>query len=262
MENINDYDLVAEFYDWEDRWHLENQAQDLQFYRRIAKRIGGPILELGCGTGRLAIPLAKAGYEVTGIDASAGMLAKAEEKTNELKPAVRERLDFVCARMEDYSLDREYSLIIVPYNGFLLLEDDDTCRAALECAKRHLKPEGLLILDTYENFLDHEPHDEAQHRWTYENRKNSVKISCYESIHQDYDNQVTVFDITYIDKFKDGTERTRHAPLRLRTIFRYQMELLLNERGFEVRSVYGDYNGAPHKPGSFTMLTVAELNKE
>src|SRR5690606_34936599 len=108
---------------------------------------GGPILELGCGTGRLLIPLARAGRQVTGIDRSPAMLRLARERAQGEPHAVRRRIKLLCADMADFSLgEPRYKLALISYNTFLHL---DATRAMAACRNigRHLAPGGHLFID-------------------------------------------------------------------------------------------------------------------
>jgi SAM-dependent methyltransferase len=129
-------------------------GDDFGFYREVAEQSGGPVLELGAGTGRLAIPLAEAGYEIVGIDRSAPMLRVAEAKRRAMSPAVRRRLRFVEGDMTGFRLGRRFGLAFAAFRVFMSLLDPAAQRACLAAVRRHLRPLGLLAIDVFDPLLD------------------------------------------------------------------------------------------------------------
>ena len=130
-------DTIARFYDL-DVGHLD---YDRAFYLEMARRCGSPILELGVGTGRLAIPLAQAGFRVTGVDLSAEMLVALRRKR------LPEGLELVQAPFDRLRLRRRYRLAFWAFNSFMYLAAPDEQLAALQMAYRHLRAGGVLVLD-------------------------------------------------------------------------------------------------------------------
>ncbi len=121
-------------------------AGDVAFYRRFARRTGGPILELACGTGRVAIPLAEDGFEVTGVDLSPHMLAIARAKSN--------RVLWKRGSMERFSLRRKFKFILIPFRAFQHLMTLRAQRRCLECARLHLGPGGRFVIDIFDPKLE------------------------------------------------------------------------------------------------------------
>jgi SAM-dependent methyltransferase len=129
-------------------------AGDTQFYCDCARRFGADVLELGVGTARVAIALAEAGYNVTGLDLSPAMLERAGQKVAGLPPAVAERLAFVQGDMSDFDLGRLFPLILVPFRAFQHLVEPALQRRALTCMRRHLAPGGHLVIDLFDPRLE------------------------------------------------------------------------------------------------------------
>ena len=129
-------------------------AGDVDFYERLARETGGPVLELACGTGRIALPLAERGLDITGVDASDGMLAIAERKSAALPPAARQRLTLVSQDMSELALDRRFGCIFVAFRSFQHLLTVDLQRRALAAMQRHLAPDGRLALHLFDPRLD------------------------------------------------------------------------------------------------------------
>ncbi len=135
------YDVAAEFYDW-----YYSDLFDLQFYAGLARRFGSPILDAMCGTGRLTIPLAKAGYDVVAFDSHDGMLERARKRVEAEGPDVRARIELRREDVRAFDLRREFSLIIVALSSFLHITDPAEQDAAVACLKRHLSPDGALAI--------------------------------------------------------------------------------------------------------------------
>ncbi len=113
----DDYTLYAELYDTV----YEDYVEDIPFYVAEAQRAHGPCLELGCGTGRVLIPVASAGVEVTGLDLSPPMIARARRKVATLPQDVRSRITLYEGDMRDFGLEQRFALIYVPFRAFLHL---------------------------------------------------------------------------------------------------------------------------------------------
>lgn len=129
-------------------------AGDTQFYCDCARRFGTDVLELGVGTGRVAIALAEAEYNVTGLDLSPAMLERARQKVASVPPAVAERLALVQGDMSEFDLGRLFSLILVPFRAFQHLVEPAAQRRALTCMRRHLAPGGHLVIDLFDPRLE------------------------------------------------------------------------------------------------------------
>ena len=125
-------------------------AGDVAFYERLAREAGGPVLELACGTGRIALPLAERGLDITGVDASDGMLAIAERKSAAVPAAARQRLTLVAQDMSELALDRRFGSIFVAFRSFQHLLTVDLQRRALAAMQRHLAAEGRLALHLFD----------------------------------------------------------------------------------------------------------------
>ncbi|MEM2870812.1 MAG: methyltransferase domain-containing protein [Thermoplasmata archaeon] len=135
------YDAALEFYD-----QYYGELFDLQFYAALARRFGSPVLDAMCGTGRLAIPLARAGYDVVAFDSHEGMLALARKKLEAEGEEVKRRLELRREDVRSFDLGREFNLIIVALSSFLHLIEPADQDAAVACLKRHLSLDGALAV--------------------------------------------------------------------------------------------------------------------
>jgi len=140
---MGDFDVFARFYDAD----YGDFQDDLLLYRGFAERTGGPLLELACGTGRLLVPLAQAGCEITGVDISPALLAVARRKIE--AAGLQQRVTLVEADMRDFRLSRHFRLAFVAINSFMHLLTTEDQLQALRCWREHLAPDGLLILDLF-----------------------------------------------------------------------------------------------------------------
>lgn len=129
-------------------------AGDVAFYEDLARKTGGPVLELACGTGRIALALAAAGLDVVGIDSSEGMLTVARRKLIELPASVRRRVTLVHQDMSELNLGRHFGFIFVPFRSFQHLLTIALQRRCLDGIHRHLEPYGRLALHLFDPRLD------------------------------------------------------------------------------------------------------------
>ncbi|MCB1216739.1 class I SAM-dependent methyltransferase [bacterium] len=135
---------------WYDELYEFRSAVDLQFWLDCAGGTACEILELGCGTGRISIPLARAGHRVTALDLSSEMLARLEEKLASEPAEVRERISTVQAGMQDFALEQRFDLVLIPFRAFQHLLATDEQRACLACVRRQLTDGGRLVLDLFD----------------------------------------------------------------------------------------------------------------
>lgn len=150
MDSDN-YTILAKYYDAAYS-HLE-ELIDIPFYLEYAEKYGGPILEIGCGTGRILLEVAKLGIRIDGLDASEHMLAILKQKLTTRSSDFRNKITLFHQDMRYFSLQRKYSLVTIPFRGFQHLHTIEDQLMALRQIKLHLNKNGVLILDVfYPNF--------------------------------------------------------------------------------------------------------------
>jgi SAM-dependent methyltransferase len=244
------YEKLARFYDLE---HTDLTA-DLVFYVHFARQAGGPVLEMGCGTGRLLLPLVGAGIDVTGVDLSPAMLNIAGRKLGDRVPLIE-------GDMRTVALPQRYALIIVSINTFMHLLTTDDQVTTLHNLARHLAPGGRLIIDLPAG--DELAHQDPDGRLTLE--KTFLDPATGHQVHKlvasrvDWSTQCQ--DITYIfdELLEHGEVRRNVAPVTLRHVFRYELELLLDKTGYSLEELYGDYDLSPYGEGGPRMIAVAQV---
>ena len=237
-------------------------AEDLPLYEQLAERCGGPILELGVGTGRVALSLAQAGHEVWGIDTSAAMLKRARSKA---EPDLANRLHLKEADMRTFALDQKFALVFAGFGGFdHLLSPDDQARC-LHRVRDHLVPGGIFVCDLRP--LLHNSWELGEsvpifHDWTRELPDTGVTVMMTHSVRADaarqYQRQTNIYDCLSAD----GEIRRIIDEVDLRFTTRYEMEGLLRDAGLELEQVYGDYDLAPYDNTSEYMITIARRPEE
>lgn len=222
---------------------------DTDFYRRLAGETGGPILDVGCGTGRVAAALAADGHEVVGIDLSAPMLRLAERRRAALSADAAARLSFHRADLRTLALGRDFALIVTPARVFQFMLTSAAQREALTALRTHLRPNGRLVLDLFDPRLDRVvPGAEAITRGGELIHPTTGNRVTWEITGQRPDpaRQLIVEDWTFREIDAAGAVlRTATEELTLRWSLRSEMRLLFELVGFEVVADYGDFRGGP-----------------
>jgi SAM-dependent methyltransferase len=242
---------------------------DAGFWQAVAAEAGGgPILELGCGTGRVLFPLARVGYEITGLDLSAQMLERCCAKLQSESPEVRARARLLQADMTSFDLGRRLAAIICPFAGFQQLRTVEQQLACLARCRAHLLPQGRLVLDLpnpdpapAEYAGDGLEGGEATAQtvdWTDGRRiRWWMTVIGYDRLQQ-----VNECEVTYEVIEAGGATRRITETISLRYTFRYELEHLLVRAGFRVVALYGDDDRSPFADGSPAMIVVAEPTDE
>ncbi|MBN1541166.1 class I SAM-dependent methyltransferase [candidate division KSB1 bacterium] len=246
------YDSLARFYDRE----YAQKADDLAFYLDVAARAEGPILEIGVGTGRVALPLVAAGHPVVGIDASAAMLQIARKKAIALPPVQQSRLSLVQQRMTELQLDLSFSLCLMPFRTFLHNLTQTEQLKTLEEIARHLLPNGLLVFDLFVPLYSLLSQQQWSDEWDQTDL--SPGLSLQTSIQHDSENQLLKVTNRYRRKRQNKWRVAGEGSYTYRYIFRFEMEMLLRNAGFEMLSVYGGFDRRPYDYHSGLMVFEAK----
>jgi SAM-dependent methyltransferase len=222
---------------------------DVDFYRRLAANQGGPILDVGCGTGRVAVALAADGFDVVGVDLSASMLRLAERRRAGLPAQVTARLTFTQGDMTSLDLGRRFRLIIAPSRVFQFMLTTASQRSALRSLKAHLEPAGRLVLDLFDPLLDFvvpgAPFPPRGGEVVHPVTENRVTWEVTDRI-PDPARQLVDEGWTYREHGPSGEvlrEETERLTLRWTT--RSEMRLLYELEELDVVAEYGDFKGSP-----------------
>ena len=243
------FDRVARFYDHETQAFRQDIPfyNDVPFYVDYAGECGGDVLELACGTGRILIPIAEKGVRITGLDASAQMLAIAEQKKNALPAETSGRISLVQGDMKTFDLKKKYALIIVAFRSFQCLLTKDDQKACLTCIHQHLDTGGALLLDLFaprHDFLAHRTRSLYLGRFYYPD--DDVHVMRRAEDTYDLAAQTLHEDRFYEWTDKQGTFHREVWSFDLAYLFRYEAELLLQHCGFTVEQVFGDFKKNPY----------------
>jgi ubiquinone/menaquinone biosynthesis C-methylase UbiE len=232
-------------------------AGDIAFDDRLAQATGGPVLELGCGTGRIALALAQTGLSVTGVDVSAGMLALARRKSERL--AASRCLTFVEGDMARLDLGRRFGMALIAFRSFQHLLTVDEQRATLTGVRRHLRPDGRLALHLFDPrfdlLVDENPPAVRQSGIDPETQRRYAGEILHTG--RDYLNQIRRDLWRYAETDLNGAlleEATRE--MTLRWTYRWELRHLLELCGLVVEAEYSDFHGAPPAYGK-ELIVVA-----
>ena len=255
-----EYRFVAEFYD-EVYGRIRNK--DIDLYVQYSKLTAGRTLELGCGTGRVLLPTAISGCDITGLDLSPHMLAKCQAKLNEQPSDVQARVRIIQGNMTSFVTGEQYSLVTTPFRAFQHLISVEQQQSCLGCIRQHLIPGGLWILDLFNPFppaLVDDPRYRAEREdfpKTQLSDGRTLRVTTRTTaFHRNLQyNEVEL--IYYVSHPEGKTERFVHA-FPIRYFFRYEIEHLLNLCGFTVVDLFGDFAKSAFSDSSPEMIFVAK----
>jgi SAM-dependent methyltransferase len=252
--------FIADYYDSSPM--LVNRKQDVAFYVSCARKYGDPVLELGCGTGRIATAIAEAGYRVVGLDISEKMLERAVEKRARLPREARERVHLVEGDMTQFDLKEKFRTVIIPFRPFQHLLELEQQMGCLHCARKHLAAGGHLIVD----FFQTDP--ERMHEARFLKESALIEYDLPGGRHVALSERVAAFhrgqqrnDVEMIFRVTHADRRQERLVMAwtLRYFFRYEVEHLLARCGFRVEAVYGDFDRSGLGDISPEMIFVAGI---
>ncbi|MDO8750845.1 MAG: class I SAM-dependent methyltransferase [Dehalococcoidia bacterium] len=247
-------DTWADIYD-----QVHTITEDIPFWVEEAMASGGPVLELACGTGRIAIPVAQAGVAVVGLDSSAAMLKLARAKARRLSLGA-DVLRFARGDMRSFSLAQRFPLVIIPFRSFQLLLSVAEQHQALEAIRAHLSPGGRLIFSLFVPGLDLLTRDPSTPMADYEVAAPMYGHRLLVSLHSQYDtfNQVAAVHTSVQEVDERGAMvGETHRDHQLRYLYRFEAQHLLAACGYDVVDVYGSFDREPLSESSTEMVWVA-----
>jgi SAM-dependent methyltransferase len=222
-------------------------AGDIAFYYRLAQATGGPVLELGCGTCRIALALAQAGLSLTGVDVSDGMLALARRKSERLAAAASRCLTFVQGNMAPLDLRRRFGMAFIAFRSFQHLLTVDEQRATLTGVRRHLRPDGRLALHLFDPRFDLLADENPSHPAVRHRSRDAAPLCRRNPTHRarlpEPDPPRPVALCRKRPERALLKEATRE--MALRWTYRWELRYLLELCGFVVEAEYSDFHGAP-----------------
>ena len=249
------FDRFAPFYDADYR----NYDEDLDALAMLAAEYGDPLLELGCGTGRVLAPLAAAGHRITGVDISPALLELARQKLTLSGGAAHARL--VEADLRTLELpQQDFAFAFCVSNTLMHFTTVEEQLAVLRSAQRHLRQGGRLLLDLFnpdvERLAAINGLTELADRW--EEPDTGATVLKWSVRQVDWAEQVQETTFIYERTWPDGRSERTVCPFTLRFLWRNEAELMLAAAGFDVVEVWGDFDAEPYHAGSPHLILLAE----
>ncbi len=239
--------FIPEFYD-----HVVPYATraDVRFYVETAGESGGPVLEVGCGTGRILIPTARSGIEIVGLDASAGMLEACRRRIGAEPPELRDRVSLHRGDMRDFDLERTFRLVTIPFRPFQHLITVADQLACLTAIRRHLAANGRLVFDVFNpsihNLAKLADGAETDEEPPFTLPDGRIIVRRHRMVERDLIRQVNTGELVYYVTHPDGRQERLVQAFQMRCIFRFEAEHLLVRAGFTVDQVYSDFDRSPY----------------
>lgn len=237
-----EYDLYSsEFYDF------HAYRDDINFYLSYAKETTGKILDLGCGTGRILIPIAKLGKEIIGIDNSEYMLEICKNKIRKELNSKASKITLIKANITNFEFDEQFSLVIIPFGPFNYLNNVSEQINCLTCINRHLNSEKVLVFDIW--YPNNYELIKSEHGYYVVKNQPYFKMPDGRKVQWgiknksvDYNKQLIFEEMYYNINYPNGKKEKLIYPSSIRYFYRYEIEHLLAFTGFKINKLYSDFN--------------------
>jgi SAM-dependent methyltransferase len=216
-----------------------------------AEKIGGPILELACGTGRITIELAAAGYDVTGLDIMPPMLSLAQKKAKDRNV----KIEWIHADCRNFKLAQKFKLIIFPFNSIAHLHELKDIETCFSCVKNHLTDDGRFIIDFFNPSLKILLRDSSKRYPVVEYPDPDGKGMVVITENNVYDAASQINRIKWYFKIGDRPDEMIQQ-LNMRIFYPRELDTLLHYSGFTIENKYGDYDLSPFESTSPKQLIV------
>ena len=251
-EGWEGWDDYAPFYDWENARTLGRR--DEPFWRRLALNARGAVLELGCGTGRISLPLGRAGAEVVGIDRSEAMLARARQRVRRAR--LQHRVRLVRGDIRHLPFTSRFDLVMAPYGVLQSLLRERDLKATLSAVYDVLEAGGVFGIELVADLPSWEEYRKRISLKGWRARQGSSRITLVETVRQDAARKLTIFDQEFTET-RRRQRRTHRFSLTFRTVTVPQMTRRLEAAGFEITALLGDYRGAAWDPRADVWIVLA-----
>jgi SAM-dependent methyltransferase len=232
---------------------------DIPFYLEEARRSGGPVLELACGTGRLTIPIAQSGVEIVGLDLTPSMLAHARTKAE----AAGLKIEFVEGDCRAFELGRKFALIFMAFNSMQHLHDYESLAALFACVRKHLAEGGRFVFDVFNPKIAilaravGERHLERE----YQDPGGKGMMAFENSMVYDDAAQVSHIQCYFVRRGPNGEEiDVRVEELHLRSFFPQELDLLVRSQGFEMVEKFGNFERKPFAGGDPKQVVICQTS--
>lgn len=253
---VDEYGPVTSRYYDDTYAALRDSSGDANWYLGLAREAKGPVLELGCGTGRVLLPVAREGIACTGLDASPAMLDVFRQKD----PPKNLRL--VEGTLQNFDLGEDrFALIFAAFRVFQHLYTVVDQLACLSRVRSHLAPGGALAFDVFVPSLErmsilHEPEvEDARFEWRED------EIVRYVSVRRNVPEQLMKLRMRYERRRRGQVVGNETVEFQMRHFYRYELEHLLARAGFDPVELYGDFDGTPFGDGASSFVVVARASR-
>lgn len=248
---MHEYHDIAELYAID----FADVTEDIGFYSAMARHVGGPILELMCGTGRICVPLAKQGFTTVGVDSSPAMLALAQH-AHDATPDIP--LTLHQGDIRNWQSSQSFGMAIIALNSFMHMTDTADQLQALQNIHRLLRPDGTLVIDVFQPDMRSLPYYQGDvvldKQFVLPDGRHVQKfVSQWSALQEQLIHVVFMYDVSdaqhRIQRFK--------ATFAMRYFWRFELEHLLARCGFAIQDIYGGYELEPFDESSSQMVIVA-----
>ena len=240
-EGYAGWDEYAPFYDWENARTLGRR--DVPFWRSVALAADGPVLELGCGTGRIAAPLGRAGVNLVGIDRSYPMLALARRRVARARLTRKVWLIRGDIRAMPFP-DSVLAMVMAPYGVLQSLLRERDLAATLGSVRRVLRRGGTFGVELVADLPSWAEYQRRVSLKGWRHRRGGAHVTLVETVRQDRARHLTIFDQEFTER-RGHQRHSRRFALTFRTLSVPQMASRLEKGGFEITALLGDYRGGP-----------------
>ena len=252
-EGHEGWDDYAPFYDWENARTLGRR--DVPFWRTLALQSEGPVLELGCGTGRISIPLARAGVSLVGIDRSEAMLSRARQRIRRGRLTSHARLIRGDIRSLPFPAST-FPLVMAPYGVLQSLVRERDLAATLDAVARVLTPRATFGIELVADLPSWNEYRQRVSLAGWRGGRRGSHLTLIETVRQDRARHLTIFDQQFIER-RGAQRQTHNFSLTFRTLSVPQMAGRLKKAGFQISALLGDYRGRPWDPRADVWMILA-----
>ncbi|MGH7163605.1 MAG: class I SAM-dependent methyltransferase, partial [Planctomycetota bacterium] len=235
---------------------LRTPGGDVDFYVEEARRAGGPVLEMACGTGRVLVPTARAGVEIAGVDSSASMLDRARSRLAAEEAAVARRATLVHGDICTTDLAGGFALVTIPFRSIAHLMEVERQLALFRNVRRHLAPGGRLVFDFFQPNPAYLTGPRPE-KLDLERAEPGRSIRRYSAFRPSLSRQVTEVTLRWEVEEPGGQVSGWKVTFPMRWYHRFELEHLLARSGLEVVSLFGDFHRGPFGDETWEMVFVA-----
>lgn len=248
-------ETLARYYDLD----VADERADIAMYLALASASDGPILEVACGSGRISVPLAAAGHNVTGVDIDRHMLARAGTAWSDGQATARGSLHLIRADMTTLQLEQRFDLVILGFNSILLLPNRDAQQRIVETMRDHLTPDGRVVIDVWQPAPEDLALYDGRHieEWLKHDAQTNGLVSKGTSAHYDPGSRHATV-VTVFESKSEGQPPTRvNRRDEIRFVAAAELLEMIDQAGLQPQMIVGDYAMSDYEPTSERLIVVA-----